>query len=110
VDRYSHWPEAVPIPDIRAETVADALVKNWISSFGSPTIITTEQGAQFESHLFLELSKLMGFKRQRTVAYHPQSNGCIERWHRTLKAAIMCYENQSWTRSLRIILLGLRTT
>ncbi|GFT00020.1 uncharacterized protein NPIL_220951 [Nephila pilipes] len=45
-----------------------------------------------------------------TTSYHPQANGCIERWHRTLKASIMCHENESWTRSLRIILLGLRTT
>ncbi|GFT30200.1 putative gag-pol protein [Nephila pilipes] len=110
IDRYSRWPEAIPLPDIRAETVADNLLKGWIARFGTPLVITTDQGTQFEAQLFQELSKLIGFKRNRTTSYHPQANGCIERWHRTLKASIMCHENESWTRSLPIILLGLRTT
>ncbi|GFT14847.1 putative gag-pol protein [Nephila pilipes] len=110
IDRYSRWPEAIPLPDIRAETVADNLLKGWITRFGTPLVITTDQGTQFEAQLFQELSKLIGFKRNRTTSYHPQANGCIERWHRTLKASIMCHENESWTRSLPIILLGLRTT
>ncbi|GFT38281.1 transposon Tf2-6 polyprotein [Nephila pilipes] len=110
IDRYSRWPEAIPLPDIRAETVADNLLKGWIARFGTPLVITTDQGTQFEAQLFQELSKLIGFKRNRTTSYHPQANGCIERCHRTLKASIMCHENESWTRSLPIILLGLRTT
>ncbi|GFT66163.1 e3 ubiquitin-protein ligase rififylin [Nephila pilipes] len=110
IDRYSQWPEAIPLPDIRAETVADNLLKGWIARFGTPLVITTDQATQFEAQLFQELSQLIGFKRNRTASYHPQANGCIERWHRTLKASIMCHENESWTRSLPIILLGLRTT
>ncbi|GFS93834.1 putative gag-pol protein [Nephila pilipes] len=106
IDRYCRWPEAIPLPDIRA----DNLLKGWIARFGTPLVITTDQGTQFEAQLFQELSKLIGFKRNRTTSYHPQANGCIERWHRTLKASIMCHENESWTRSLPIILLGLRTT
>ena len=72
IDRYSRWPEAIPIADIHAATVADALLKNWISRFGTPAIITTDQGSQFESQLFQEMSRLIGFKRNRTTAYHPQ--------------------------------------
>ncbi|XP_052870548.1 uncharacterized protein LOC128276119, partial [Anopheles cruzii] len=71
--------------------------------------ITTDQGRQFESRLFNELLKIVGAAHLRTTAYHPQSNGLIERWHRTLKAAIMYRDPQHWTEHLPMILLGLRT-
>ncbi|GFX63451.1 integrase catalytic domain-containing protein [Trichonephila clavipes] len=100
--------EAFPMSNIRAETVADNILKGWISSFETPLVITTDQGKQFDAQLFQELSKLIGFKHNKTTTY-PQTNGCIERWHHTLKASIMCHENESWTRSLPMILLGLRT-
>ncbi|KAH8330261.1 hypothetical protein KR067_000579, partial [Drosophila pandora] len=46
----------------------------------------------------------------RTMACHPQANGMIERWHRTLKAALKCADPINWSSSLHLILLGLRTT
>ncbi|XP_062541818.1 uncharacterized protein LOC134209805 [Armigeres subalbatus] len=45
----------------------------------------------------------------RTTAYHPQSNGIIERWHRSLKASILCHDTERWCDHLPVILLGLRT-
>nr|XP_019536867.1 uncharacterized protein LOC109408105 [Aedes albopictus] len=93
-----------------AQTIAEALVVGWIARFGVPTYITTDQGRQFESSLFSELVRLLGISHLRTTAYHPQSNGMIERWHRTLKASILCHDTDRWTEQLPMILLGLRTT
>lgn len=109
IDRFSRWPTAIPLADIEAKTVAKALLNSWIANFGVPHEITTDQGRQFESQLFNELAKMCGTKHIRTTAYHPQANGIIERFHRTLKAALKCH-NSNWTDALPLVLLGLRAT
>lgn len=109
VDRFTRWPEAIPIKNITADTVANAFFAHWIARFGCPKLITTDQGSQFESALFTSLTRMVGGKRIRTTAYHPAANGLVERWHRTLKAAIMCHQNSKWTEVLPTVLLGLRS-
>ena len=49
VDSFARWPEAIPLVDIKAETVGDAFFSGWIARFGTPATITTDRGAQFES-------------------------------------------------------------
>lgn len=108
IDRVSRWPEVWPMRSITAEEVADTFVQGWISRFGVPSIITTDQGTQFESDLFRRLMHTCATKRIRTTAYHPCANGMIERLHRQLKAALMCHSG-SWTRAIPLVLLGMRT-
>ena len=81
IDRFTRWPEAIPIPDYTAPTVAQAFIDGWISRFGIPSSITTDRGAQFESSLWCQLTQLLGSKKMRTTTYHPSSNGLIERFH-----------------------------
>ncbi|CAB0028406.1 unnamed protein product [Trichogramma brassicae] len=110
IDRFSRWPEAVPLQDITAETVARAFVKHWVSRFGSPSTLTTDQGGQFESKLFEEVSRALGIEKIHTTPYYPQANGMIERFHRDIKAAFMCRsEAGDWLDALPTIMLGLRT-
>ena len=110
VDRFTRWPEAIPMVDIRAETVADAFFSGWIARYGTPATITTDRGAQFESKLWDSLCNQFGIILNRTTSYHPQSNGMVERFHRQLKAAIMAHESPNpWTITLPAVLLGVRS-
>ncbi|KAK7575712.1 hypothetical protein V9T40_011998 [Parthenolecanium corni] len=110
IDRATRWPEAVPMDDISAESVTRNLYHTWVARFGVPENITTDQGRQFESRLFSQLAKFIGAKKNTTTAYHPQSNGKVERWHRALKASIMAADVTNWVDALPTILLGLRSS
>ncbi|GBL92137.1 hypothetical protein AVEN_91488-1 [Araneus ventricosus] len=87
VDRFSKWPEAFPLVDISATAIATAFYSGWISRFGPPLRLTTDQGTQFESALFQALTKFLGTARQRTTSYHPAANGQVKLFHRQLKAS-----------------------
>lgn len=109
IDRATKWPECFPMQDMTAENVARIFYDGWIARFGCPKRITTDQGRQFEAGLFKELTQLVGAQKIHTTAFHPQANGMIERWHRSLKAALMARLNtENWTNELTTVLLGLR--
>jgi cleavage and polyadenylation specificity factor subunit 1 len=55
--------------------------------------ITTDQGRQFDSQFFQSLASMCDIQFSRTTGYHRAANGLMERFHRTLKAAIMCHAN-----------------
>jgi cleavage and polyadenylation specificity factor subunit 1 len=110
IDRFTHWPEAIPISTITAESVAQAFITHWIAQFGVPHTITTGRGKQFESHLFAALTNFLGTTRVRTTAYHPIANGLVERFHRQLKASLKATNDPShWSERLPLVLLGIRT-
>ena len=111
IDRFTRWPEAIPLPDAQAATCAQALVHHWISRFGVPEDITSDRGPQFTSVLWAECNKLLGIHHKMTTAYHPQCNGMVERFHRQLKASLKARASDTdWFAELPIVLLGIRSS
>ncbi|GBM42570.1 Transposon Ty3-G Gag-Pol polyprotein [Araneus ventricosus] len=109
IDRFSRWPEAIPIIDMRAKTMCRAIFDTWISRFGCPSVVTSDQGSQLRSSMFVEFTRMLGTQKIKTTPYHPISNGIVERFHRHLKSAIKAHENEKWSELISIILLGIRT-
>ena len=91
MDYFTKWAEAFPVASITADTIADVLVKEFICRFGVPRALHSDQGRQFESELFQKTCKILGIEKTRTTPYHPQSDGQVERFNRTLKVMLSSY-------------------
>jgi len=99
VDYLTRYPECVPLPDIKAETVARAFVENIICRFGTPRELLTDCGTQFVGKLFQEICTLLEIKKLKTTPYHPSGNGVVERFHKSIKTMIGHFVsdyNDSW--------------
>ena len=109
IDRYTRWPEAIPMADATAASCARVLLSHHIAQFGVPADITSDRGPQFTSNLWTALSTLLGAQLHRTTAYHLQVNGIVERFHRQLKAALHArLTGPDWMDELPLVLLGIR--
>ncbi|GFS61527.1 retrovirus-related Pol polyprotein from transposon 412 [Trichonephila clavipes] len=75
---FTKWPEAYPIPDQEASTVAEVLVQHWISRFGVPLQLHSDQGRNFDSAVCKRLCVILAIDKTRTTASHPQSDGMVE--------------------------------
>lgn len=109
IDRKTRWPEAIPMRDAKAVTVANIFVNSWVSRFGAPQRVITDQDRQFDTDFFNTIAELLGSQKQYCKAYHPQSNGLVERFHRTLKNALRSISmNPDWIEYLHFAVLGWR--
>ena len=110
VDRFSRWPEAIPLNDTTTASCAQALAFHWIARFGIPIDMSSDRGPQFTSQLWKSIAQLLGTQLHHTTAYHPQSNGLVERFHRHLKSGLRArLTGPNWTLELPWVLLGIRT-
>ena len=112
-DYFSKWTESFPIPNQEAQTVAKVLVEQWVCRLGTPRSIHTDQGRQFESHLFKEMCQLLKMQKTRTSPYHAESDGMIERFNRTLISmlALFVQDNQTnWDVLLPYVMLAYRSS
>ena len=111
IDRFSRRPEAIPLSSTTATDCAQALLTHWISRFGIPLHISSDQGPQFTSQLWMSVARLLGTQAHHTTAYHPQANGLVESFHCHLKSALRArLTGPNWVNELPWVLLGIRTT
>jgi hypothetical protein len=107
VDRTTRWPEVVPLKDVTADSCVEVFQSCWVSRFGSPRFITTDRGVQFTSAAWAAMCSRIGAEHIVTTAYHPQSNGLVERLHCQIKEALRA-RGGLWVEHLPWVLLGVR--
>ena len=83
-DIFTKWTEAVPLPDQEARTVTKAFVDTFVSRFGTPLQVHSDQVRNFEAKIFQEMCTYLHIEKTRTTSLRPQANGSVERFNRTL--------------------------
>lgn len=104
----TRFPEAIPLRKITSSSLIKALTK-FFSTFGLPRIVQTDQGTNFQSKLFNQVLQTLGIKHAVSSAYHPESQGALERWHQTLKSSLhkYCLEKQrNWDDGVPFVLFA----
>ena len=112
MDYFTKWPEAYAVPDQSAPTTADKLVMEMFCRFGAPGELHSDQGRNFEAEVFAEVCRRLGVRKTRTTPLHPQSDGLVERFNRTLAvqlAILTDRRQQDWDRHLPLVLWAYRT-
>ena len=112
-DYFTKWTEAFPMPNMEAHTVANLFVYHFICRFGAPDYLHTDQGRNFESALMSEVCKLLGVSKTRTSPYHPQSDGLVERFNRTLlnMLSVVAKDNEhDWDLQVPLVMMAYRTS
>ena len=106
----TRYPEAIPLRNMRSKTIVQAILKLF-THFGIPKVIQHDQGSNFTSKLFSDVMKGLGVSQYCSTAYHPESQGAIERFHQTLKSMIRKFflETQSdWDEGIQYLLFAVR--
>jgi transposase InsO family protein len=71
--------------------VAEAFCDHWVFVYGPPVSLLTDNGPQFAAKFFQAACAELSIKKVFTTAYHPQTNGQVERYNRTLVEALRAY-------------------
>ncbi|GFW05346.1 retrovirus-related Pol polyprotein from transposon 412 [Trichonephila clavipes] len=112
MDYFTKWPEVYPIPDQESPTVAEAVVQHWISRYGVPLQLHSDQGRNFVSAVLKGVCELLGIDKTKTTPLHPQSDGMVERFNRTIlnNLSLMVSKNQQdWDQKVPLFLLAYRS-
>lgn len=97
VDSLSKWAECVILEDRRAETVARVFVNTWLTRFGTPRYLMSDQDKSFNNELWNLMSKRRGMTKLTSTPYHPQGNALIESLHRTLNISLKFFDQRIMT-------------
>ncbi|KAK3089262.1 hypothetical protein FSP39_002191 [Pinctada imbricata] len=106
----TRFPEAIPLRNIKAKTIVKALTK-FFSFVGAPKAIQSDQGSNFMSGLFQQVMHELGIRQYKSSAYHPESQGALERFHQTLKTMMKTYCHQygkDWDEGVHLVLFAAR--
>ena len=97
-DAFSKFADVLALPNQTASVTANALWFQHFSKYGVPAMLHSDQGKNFESAVVKHLCDYLGIQKTRTSGYHPQGNGAVERYNKTLVerlSLLMVQEDQT---------------
>ena len=107
VEYLSKYPWAVPIKSKSAKEIASKLLV-YFSIFGPADEICSDLGTEFNNEIVDELIKGVGMEHRVTSAYHPRTNGLVERFNSTLSDSLAKHASENkldWPKWLPWVLL-----
>ncbi|PNF14186.1 hypothetical protein B7P43_G12977 [Cryptotermes secundus] len=113
MDYFTKWPEVYAIPNQEASTIAEVLVANFFCRFGIPRELHSDQGRDFKSQLLQEVLQRLGVSKTRTTPFHPQSDGMVERYAKTIEEhlrKVVASHQRDWDEMLPLFLLAYRAS
>jgi len=113
IDHFSKFCSLIPIKNADAKSVCHALYEHWISLFGAPIEIISDNGTSFKNALKNELCELLGIKEIYSPPYYPQANGLVERLFRTAKTlikSVVADNHKDWDEVLPTVNMALRNS
>jgi len=108
-DRFAKLTKCVAFQRMTAMSVASAIIDAWLSAYGPPDWILSDQGPQFMSNFFIAVMRMLGIETVRTTAHHPQTNGQVERYNRTMATQLRHYvadDPSRWDELLPVITMA----
>ncbi|GFX07038.1 retrovirus-related Pol polyprotein from transposon 412 [Trichonephila clavipes] len=113
-DHFTKRSELIPLRKASAYTIAKAkaLFENYISRYGAPISLISDNGPQFISEVFEHLCHRSDIKHMKTVTYRPNAS-LTERVNCNLVQMIACFveeNHENWDRLLHEFVLALRTS
>lgn len=112
-DYFTRWTECYAMPNQEAATVTKIFVEQFVCRFGIPYQIHTDQGRQFESRLFQEMCSMLQIDKTRTTSFHPQSDGLVERFNRTVEdmlSKFVSINQRDWETYLPLVMMAYRSS
>ena len=112
---WSHltkWVEAFPLPDQTSASIARLLIDHVVCRHGVPKQLLSDHGANLLSELMRDLCALTGMKKVNTTAGHPQTDGLVENFNKTLRAMLAKHSKamgSNWDIHLQQLLFAYRT-
>ena len=89
IDTFSRFSAASIIPSKRAEVIVDSILQNWVSIFGKPESLFSDNGGEFDNELLRDVAELLDIKVMTSAAYSPWSNGIVERHNAVIENMIL---------------------
>lgn len=108
----TRYPEAFPLKKINAQTIAKTLLTSF-TQVGLPKEIQSDRGSNFTSDLLSNVLKELDITQTLSTAYHPESQGALERCHQSLKTMLRKFCNSTtsdWYDGLPLMLFAIRET